>query len=261
MSRDCLKAVCILGSWLVIALSVACGASPVTDSAPASSPPSGERDAAPATISTDRLRRGIDVSGHSGSVDWPAVAAEGHGFAFVKATEGVDLKDPAFDDHWQAMHAAGILRGAYHFFVTEDDPDAQAQFFIDTVRLEPGDLAPVVDIELLGHDTDVATLPARLRTFVDRIAGHYGVKPIIYTSAGFWDRHLTDTFGDHPLWVAEYEVDAPRVPKGWSTWHLWQWQGDATLPGVEKGADLSRVNPDGVDPAVLLVPPPGVERR
>ena len=32
------------------------------------------------------------------------------------------------------------MRGAYHFYVTEDDPEAQAKLFIETVDLEPGDV-------------------------------------------------------------------------------------------------------------------------
>ena len=200
-----------------------------------------------------KLHQGLDVSWHSGTVDWQQVAAAGHGFAFVKATEGVDAKDAAFDAHWPAMKAAGLVRGAYHFYVTEDDPEAQARFFIDNVVLIPGDLAPVVDIELLGHGTEPG-LADRLRTFLRRLEQHYGVKPVIYTAPNFWNQYLGEGFGEYPLWVAEYGVDTPRLPQGWDDWHLWQWQGDAAVPGVEKGADLSRVNRDGQALAALVIP-------
>ena len=133
-----------------------------------------------------------------------------------------------------------MVRGAYHFFVTEDDPDQQAQFFIDNVDLESGDLAPVVDIELIGHGTEPGLID-RLRTMLERLERHYGVKPILYTSPNFWDAHLDHSFGDYPLWVAEYEVDQPKIPEGWDGWHLWQYQRDAAVEGVEKSADLSRV--------------------
>ena len=200
-----------------------------------------------------RLHLGLDVSMHSGTVDWAELAAQGHTFGFVKATEGVDLKDSAFDQHWREMKQAGMVRGAYHFYVTEDDPTEQARFFISTAAIEPGDLAPVVDVELIGHGTK-AGLPERLRTWLEIVEDHYGVKPIIYTTAGFWDAHLTADFGDYPLWVAEYEVEKPRLPAGWSDWHLWQWKGDAEVSGVEKGADLSHVNRSGPELSRLVVP-------
>jgi len=124
MWHDYRRAAGRLAGGLAVGLSVACGASPATDGVPAATPP-GEGGAAPATRPIVQLQRGIDVSGHSGSVDWRAVAADGHGFAFVKATEGVDLEDPAFDDHWQAMLAAVILLGAY-----PSKPDPAREEFI-----------------------------------------------------------------------------------------------------------------------------------
>ena len=201
----------------------------------------------------ERLHHGLDVSVHSGAVDWTRVASAGHTFVFVKATEGVDLKDPAFDDHWRQLRGAGLIRGAYHFYVTEDDPEEQARFFIANVVLEPGDLVPVVDIELIGHDTP-AGLPDRLRAFLAALEGHYGVTPIIYTSPKFWSAHFGKGFERYPLWIAEYDTEAPSIPEGWRTWHLWQWRGDAEVPGVEKGADLSQVNRTGVDLTALFVP-------
>ncbi len=209
------------------------------------------KETAPPPVGAD-LQGGIDVSVHSGSVDWTAVAQAGHSFAFVKATEGIDLKDSAFEDHWRAMKDAGLIRGAYHFYVTEDDPEEQARFFTMNVTLASGDLAPVVDIELLGHGTQPG-LPGRLKAYLDLIEEHYGVRPIIYTSPNFWDQHLTDEYGDYPLWIAEYGVDQPRLPSGWQTWHLWQYQADADVPGVEKGADMNRFNAE-LDSTALFVP-------
>ncbi|HEX9749838.1 MAG TPA: GH25 family lysozyme [candidate division Zixibacteria bacterium] len=203
-----------------------------------------------------RLHKGIDVSFHSGSVDWTAVAAQEFTFAFLKATEGDDLRDPSFGSHWSEVKSAGMARGAYHFYVTEDDPDTQAQLFIGVVELEPGDLAPVVDIELIGHHTQPG-LKARLKRWLDVVESHYGVKPIIYTSPKFWNEHLGPEFGDYPLWIAEYEVDEPKVPSGWSTWHLWQCVGDTSVPGVEKGADITRLNHEAIRFSELIVPPSG----
>jgi lysozyme len=218
---------------------------------PAAEPPAPPPVSAPEIAA--RLAHGIDLSGHSGTVDWAAVAAEGHTFAIVKATEGMDLQDPAFAGHWPAMKAAGLIRGAYHFYVTEDDPEAQASFFLATAALAPGDLAPVVDVEVLGHDTQPG-LAGRLRTFLSIVEQRYGVKPILYTGPSFWDANLDGTFGDHPLWVAEYGVSEPRLPAGWTAWHLWQFQENAAVAGVEKGADRSHVNRSGVDLAALIIP-------
>lgn len=185
--------------------------------------------------------RGIDVSHFSGTVDWAKVKAAGYSFAFAKATEGEDAKDPMFDSHWTAIKKAGLICGAYHFYVTEDDPEKQANFFISSVTLEKGDLAPVVDIEIIGKNTKPG-LTSRLQTFLDILQKHYGIKPIIYTDPGFWNTNMNDKFGGFPLWLAEYGVKSPKIPKGWTCYHLWQYKGDAKVPGVEKSADLSVLN-------------------
>lgn len=204
------------------------------------------------TVAAGVEHHGIDVSYHSGHVDWLSVAAEGFTFAFAKATEGVDFHDTSFASHWGAMKTAGLVRGAYHFYVTEDDPDSQAQWFTSIVTLEPGDLAPVVDIEVIGHGT-MPGLRERFQRFLTLIEEHYGAPPIIYTSPHFWNEHLSDGFGGYPLWVAEYQVSEPRVPMGWDTWHLWQWAGDTLVAGVEKSADITRLNRNAVRLEELLV--------
>jgi len=197
--------------------------------------------------------RGIDVSHHSGEVDWHQVAAAGYDFAYVKATEGVDALDPKFAEHWRALAELDVYRGAYHFYVSEDDPEEQARFFLDTVDWRPGDLRPVVDVELIGHGTEPG-LADRLRRFVEIVEKEVGVAPVVYTMPNFWDANLGAGFEEYPLWVAEYGVAEPRLPERWDGWHIWQHAEDQEVSGVEKGADLSRVHPD-VDFRTLLISP------
>jgi lysozyme len=230
-------------SWLTLALLALASCQPAHQAAAPAAAPS-----APVAPPTRNLppppaeAHGIDVSHHSGTIDWTAVADEGYVFVYVKATEGVDDADPAFADHWQALWDQSIYRGAYHFFVTEDDPEEQARFFLSHVEHRPGDLAPVVDVEVLGHDSGEDLVP-RLRRFLDLVEDAVGVPPVIYTDRNFWNAHFDDSFSRYPLWIAEYDVDAPALPKGWDTWTLWQFEGDATLRGVEKNADRSRLHP------------------
>jgi lysozyme len=200
---------------------------------------------------------GIDVSHHSGEIDWRLVAQEEVDFVYVKASEGVDDADPQFDAHWRRLGELAIPRGAYHFYVTEDDPDAQADFFLSRWRPAPGDLPPVVDVELLGHGTEGPIAP-RLRRFLDRVEAAAGVVPILYTSPRFADAHLGAEFGRYPLWVAEYEVEAPTLPAAWSEWLLWQFEGDATVPGIEKSADRSRLH-ERASLTALRIPAAGRE--
>lgn len=185
---------------------------------------------------------GIDVSHHSGQVDWRRVQDQGFRFAYVKASEGMDDADAMFATHWKALREAGMARGAYHFYVTEDDPVAQAKFFASRLREDSGTLPPAVDVEVLGHGT-TGDMSATLSTFLRTLEEEIGVKPLIYTSPAFWDKYLRPEFSEYPLWIAEYGVETPKVPSGWTTWLLWQYAGDHKVEGVENTADLSRVHP------------------
>ncbi len=201
---------------------------------------------------------GLDVSYHSGRVDWRAAAAQGSRFALTLATAGDDFRDPFFPCHWERMRQAGLLRGAYHFFVADDDPRQQARAFLSHVVYEPGDLVPVVDIEKVGPHPP-RDLPQRLQAFVDEIEARLGVKPIIYTGPAFWNANFRGGFGDYPLWLAQYGVDRPAVPAGWNRWIFWQWRGNADLPDVAPVVDLDRLGA-GVDLSRLLIPERPPER-
>lgn len=199
-----------------------------------------------------KMMRGIDVSHFCGKVDWQKVKDAGYRFAFAKATEGVDLKDPSFDLYWGKIKEMGLKRGAYHFYVTEDDPTDQANFFIQNVSLQTGDFLPTVDIEHIGHGTKPG-LVERLKIFLGILENHFGVKPMVYTSRKFWNSHLNDHFNQYPLWIAEYGVETPTIPKGWKVWHIWQWKENAVIPGVEKSADLNVFNQKEKDFSSLLL--------
>ncbi len=83
--------------------------------------------------------QGIDVSHYQGTIDWQKVAQAGIRFVFVKATQGITVVDPQFQTNWQEAKAAGLLRGAYHFFEPDDDPGQQAQNLLTALGGDPGE--------------------------------------------------------------------------------------------------------------------------
>jgi GH25 family lysozyme M1 (1,4-beta-N-acetylmuramidase) len=194
---------------------------------------------------------GLDVSYHSGGVDFHGARAAGHGFGFTLATAGEDFRDPLLPSHWARLAEAGLHRGVYHFFVAADDPASQAEWFLSQLALEEGDLPPVVDIETLGDDPP-HDLADRLRLFLETVEAEVGARPILYTGPAFWNRHLGEGFGEYPLWIAHYDVPQPTVPRGWTGWTFWQWKGDARVEGVGDPLDLNRLAPGVVLKDLLL---------
>lgn len=191
-------------------------------------------------MSTNQLS-GIDVSKWQGSVNWESVRQAGVAFAFARATYGISVTDSCFDNNWPAMKAAGIIRGAYHFFLATEDPTQQAEFFIRTVgSLEPGDLPPVIDVES-GSGTS-SSLVTNVQTWLSVVEQSLGRRPIIYTGPSYWNANLTSAFGDYALWVAEYGVSSPKAVNGWSNWTFWQYSSTGTVSGVNGAVDLDYFN-------------------
>lgn len=82
--------------------------------------------------------QGIDVSHYQGTIDWGLVAEAGKVFTFIKATEGTSEVDPQFQANWSGANAAaGLLRGAYHFYQPGADPHQQAESFLSVVQPGP----------------------------------------------------------------------------------------------------------------------------
>ncbi|MBI3712163.1 MAG: glycosyl hydrolase family 25 [Burkholderiales bacterium] len=184
---------------------------------------------------------GVDVSHFQGNVDWAAVKAAGIAFAFAKASDGNTYQDTQFKKNWQGMQAAGLPRGAYHFYESNDDPVTQANNFLSAVgALAKTDLPPVIDIESTKGNFGNNSLAANLQICLDAVEKGLKCTPIIYTNCAFWNANLTAEFGRYPLWIARYSSAPPTIPNGWTNWNFWQYSESGTVPGVTGAVDLDR---------------------
>ena len=186
---------------------------------------------------------GIDVSHYQGDINWKMLKQTRQGkfpveFIFMKATEGGDFSDDRFVANFDSAKVHGFIRGAYHFYNPKTDADKQADFFIRSVKLEPGDLPPVLDIEMKSKD--VKKLQQDLKIWLRKVENHYGVKPIIYASYKFKTKYLNDSiFNTYPYWIAHYYVDSVRYQ---GEWKFWQHTDVGTLPGIDEKVDLNVFN-------------------
>lgn len=201
-------------------------------------------------------RYGIDISHHNaGDIVWDSlyVLTDKRGktirdhhlakdirpvsFVFIKATEGVSMVDKDFKRNWQDAGRSGLRRGAYHFFRSSKDGEAQARLFIKTVGdLRFKDLPPVLDIETIHRGGSMKKLNEEALKWLETIEGHYGKKPIVYTGSSFardWlSKRITDNY---PVWIAHYEKDRPDF----DGWIFWQFTDKAVVKGVPGPVDLS----------------------
>jgi lysozyme len=186
--------------------------------------------------------QGLDVSQYDGTVDWNAVAASGRNFAFVRVSNGTTA-DSAFAQNYSGVKTAGLVRGAYQLFRPGQDPSAQASLLLQEIgTLGPGDLPPVLDVELTDGQTPAA-ISAGIQTWVTAVQNATGRPPIIYTSAFFWNAAVgSSSFAGNPLWIANWGVSAPNVPSPWHSWVFWQYSVTGFVSGVSSQVDLDEFN-------------------
>lgn len=188
---------------------------------------------------------GIDVSKWNGNWDARKARAAGAQFVFIKSSQAT-FTDPRFTENWKKAREAGLLRGAYHYLDYTKPAAEQARYFLDILKSEPGELAPVVDFEQPSESNQHLPL-VYLRQFVEHMLEQEKT-PIIYTSPAFWKSYGESAtyWYQFPLWIANYTLAAaPIVPPPWLSWEFWQFskKGPGQLFGSEAlDIDVNRFN-------------------
>jgi lysozyme len=201
---------------------------------------------------------GPDVSSHNhdkgASLNWRAIRRSGGAsFAFVKATEGGDYRNPSFSSDFASARSHGLIRGAYHYArprgasaheITRSANAEAVQFGSVIGDLNsPGNLAPVLDLEDAG-DLNPPGLSLWVHTWLKRTTKLTGRTPIIYTGATFWQKKMGNStaYAAYPLWVAAYGVSKPARIGGWGSYTFWQYTDSGHLAGASPSIDLSVFN-------------------
>lgn len=198
---------------------------------------------------------GIDVSRYQQVINWEEVKqmeSKGLkiGFVFIKATEGITKVDNQFGRNWSKSKKHGIPRGAYHFYVPGRNAARQAENFMQMVHLEPGDLPPVLDIEVSGR-LNVEQIRRDAKTWLQLVERKYGVLPVIYTNISFYERYFNEGFEKYPVWIAHYlQPDKPRTKR---KWHFWQHSETGRVNGIKGMVDFNVFHGDSTQFRALLI--------
>jgi lysozyme len=194
--------------------------------------------------------RGIDVSHHQGPIEWHRVAQDDVVFAYLKASEGGDFQDSAFDTNWREASAVGIAWGAYHFFSLCKPGTEQAENFLKTIPTGVPMLAPVLDLEFDGNcprRPPAAEVRAEIAAFVQTVEAATGQSVILYVPEPFYTKYLKEPGPNRRLWARSIW----RSPSYAGKWTLWQYHQRGKVDGVSGDVDLNVIAP-GVALEVLF---------
>jgi len=239
----------VMGSAL-LPLVTACGGSPQT-TAPATPGPvtaPNFSDAAPhpwaGRAPSAYAVHGVDVARFQTTVDWETARANGVNFAFIKATEGGDLLDPMFYEHWRGAGRAGVVRGAYLFYYHCRAPEEQARWFFRHVPRTPGALPPVLDMEWTPTSPtctirrDATVIRADAQVLIRLLTDHYGTAPILYTTVDFFEDNQMWRLRGVDFWLRSTAAHpSDRYPG--QPWTFWQYTSTGLVPGIAGRADIN----------------------
>lgn len=210
------------------------------------------------------MLRGLDASSVQAGLPFATLAAAGHKFVILKGQQGNDGFDPWFERNMKAALEHGIEPFPYCFTypLPHLDPKAQAQLFVERVHRYPEMRGRPIFIdaewpEVVGRDgkkgwKEWKCSPAQIsewqRVNAEEVHRLSGVRPRLYTYDWWWAcvRDGAPGYGypkgadvswaaEYPLWMAWYtnkwpnEGDKPRIPKPWSSWEFWQFDGNGGL--------------------------------
>ncbi len=178
------------------------------------------------------------------------------GYVIIRAGQNVWI-DSDFKTNWRNAKAAELPRGSYWFYDSRAEPKEQAELWISALEGDFGELPLFADFEEAYGGPYTGW--KHWKTFLDRLDALNGNREIgIYTAYYYWVRHAPNAtseasslqyFKRFPLWIANYGVTTPLVPKPWNTneWTFWQFtdSGDGDQYGVESSRiDLNYFNGD-----------------
>ncbi|MFF2655570.1 GH25 family lysozyme [Streptomyces sp. NPDC058045] len=191
---------------------------------------------------------GVDVSHHQGSINWKSVRSAGIEFAWIKATEGTDYKDPKFSSNYSGAYKAKVIRGAYHFArPNSSSGTTQANFFAshgggwskDNLTL-PG----VLDIEGTCYGKSKSSMRTWITDFYNAYKKKTGRDVVIYTSPSWWNTCTGGWSGmatKSPLWVASWR-SSPKIPGGFKSHTIWQYTDSGKVSGISGKTDRDTFN-------------------
>ena len=190
---------------------------------------------------------GFDVNRYRYPTPLTKLTAVGGKFVIAKVTDGTYYRPDfiAMYDDWKAQaKELDLPFGSFHYWRVTRGAEAQADYYREKSGIT--DFPPIIDVEKyfnLGVYSRY-TNAKKLRKCVERIKINFGVeRPLIYTSYWHW-LELTGNadFTDCDVWVANYGVVVPKIPKPWTKYKVWQYTKNYRLAGFTRGYDANWFN-------------------
>lgn len=190
------------------------------------------------------MRKGIDVSGWQGIINWDKVKADGIEFAIIKFgniynSQASDI-DSKFERNFSECKRLGIPVGVYVYCYSKSTEKAKegANFVVSKLQGKDLDLPIYIDMEdssisSLGKDklTDICIAFNSIIEQSGRWAG-------VYANANWFNNYLNkeEIKKRYTTWIAHYGVD---VNKYEGQYDMLQYSSSGSVSGIDGRCDMN----------------------
>lgn len=183
---------------------------------------------------------GIDLSNHSGKVDFKKLKKESIDFIYFKVSEGENHKDKSFEKYYQNALKNDFLIGYYHFYRFDKNPIKQAQFFVKQLNGKKHRLSLVIDVEEWGNRIikPKKQIIKDIGIFITMVEKLSNKKIMIYTNESGYKTYIKKEYADYATWICSFK----KTTKINDKWTLWQHSHKARYDSVEGWVDLNTFN-------------------
>ncbi|WP_394992198.1 glycoside hydrolase family 25 protein [Emticicia sp.] len=176
----------------------------------------------PNGIKIDKIQypiTGIDVSEHTGKIDFLKISNQQIDFVYIKATEGVNFVDPKFGENYFNANLTNIPIGFYHFFRFNKDGKSQADNFLKNIKGKKADLPLVIDVEEWGNLSEEITenVINEIREFITSVEKKSKKKMMIYSNESSYKKYIMGNFDDNDIWICSFSK-SPNIKQKWTFW-------------------------------------------
>lgn len=174
------------------------------------------------------MLKGVDISSWQSS---GAVKYSDYDFVIIKASEGVNFKDPGLDRHLAGLFGStdpsprpDLCYGFYHYARPDlgNSAEDEAKSFLSFISAHVGNCVMALDWEQdsLNYSVDWA------KAWLDYVYKQTGVKPMLYIQASQakLSKYAPIAAADYGLWVAHWGVAGPSF-SNWKNYAIWQYRG------------------------------------
>jgi lysozyme len=180
-------------------------------------------------VKRSRSNSVIDISHYNGArLRFDKARADGIIGVIQKATQGETYVDATFKKNREAVLAAGLLFGAYHFGDGSEGAQ-QAKHFLDVVQPDEN---TVIVLDFESNPAGPSMTLEEALAFVTHIKSELGRWPGFYS--GHDIKEALGTSVDPILkncwfWLAQYGP-TPVIPPCWGRWTMWQYTDGGVGP-------------------------------